>query len=412
VSRLEFPIKDLLRDPTEEPALRRIWERIDGRLPAARRRRRRAAMGGLALAAAGAVAVVVTLGPRRDAGPLRFSDGRALVAVDAPALGARLALSDGSMIELGAGARFAPLESSGTTFLGVLQRGSASFDVRPGGPRRWQVECGLATVEVVGTRFSCERSAGGLRVSVQRGAIILRGERVTDRARRLAAGESLDITETGLSAATALGPTPVGAGLVADRLEDERVAASVPRAGAADEGAAGDERPEEATSSATAAAGEPRASWRELARRGRSVEAFAALGGEGVRREAKRLGVADLLALADVARLSGHPAEAVAPLERILSDFAHDPQAPLAAFALGRLELDALGRPRAAAVALERALELGVPRSLHEDVRARLVEAHERAGHADAARAAAEAYLREFPSGRHRAEMETVLASH
>lgn len=47
--------------------------------------------------------------------------------------------------------------------------------VQPGGPRRWQVEGGLATIEVVGT-------AGRLRVSVQRGAIVVRGEGVPDRA--------------------------------------------------------------------------------------------------------------------------------------------------------------------------------------------------------------------------------------
>jgi transmembrane sensor len=393
VSRLEFPLREHLRDPSEESALRRIWERIDGRLPDARRRRRRVTFGGLAFAAAAAVMLVAFLGPRPDSGPLRFVDGQALAAVDAPSVGARLALSDGSTIELGGGARFAPLESSGTTFLGVLQRGSASFDVRPGGPRRWQVECGLATIEVVGTRFSCERAPGRLRVSVQRGAIIVRGERVADRARRLVAGESLDIVEAVASASVALEPASGGLGSPEEANEAlEPSAPSEPNLGAA--------------------AGAAHASWRELARRGRPVEAFATLGAPGVRREARRLGVADLLALADVARLSGHPAEAVAPLERILSDFAHDPQAPLAAFALGRLELDALARPHAAAAALERALELGVPRSLHEDVRARLVEAHERAGDGDAARAAAEAYLREFPSGRHRAEMEAVLASH
>jgi transmembrane sensor len=389
VSRLEFPLKDLLRDPTEEPALRRIWERIDGRLPDARRRRRRVAFAALTLAAGAAAAAVVGLRP--DAGPLRFGDGRALVAVDAPASGARLALSDGSAIELGGGARFAPLESSGTTFLGVLQRGSAAFDVRPGGPRRWQIECGLATVEVVGTRFSCERGPGRLRVSVQRGAIIVRGERVADRARRLVAGESLDVTE-------AVPGTP---GAVAESAPFE------PASAAGEALAPGAEEAEPIAAEETIA----RAPWRELARRGRPADAFAVLGAQGVRRETRRLGVGDLLALADVARLSGHPAEAVGPLERILSDFAHDPQAPLAAFALGRLELDALARPRQAASALERALELGVPRSLREDVRARLVEAHQGAGDGAAARAAAEAYLREFPSGRHRAEMETALAS-
>jgi transmembrane sensor len=375
VSRLELPIKDSLRDPVDEAALHRIWMQIDGRFPVSRRNRRRALVGGLALA--GCAAIVLALTARHDAGPLRFSDGRALFAVDAPEGGARLSLSDGSSIELRGGARLEPLETSGTTFLAVLQRGTAAFDVRPGGPRRWQVECGLATVEVVGTRFSCERAPGRLRVAVQHGHVVVRGERVADRARRLAAGESLDVVEA-------------------------------PRAEAAPEVPPADEalgEPIDDAPAPVAAAPHPPA-WRELARGGRHGEAFAALGEAGLRRETQRLGVADLLALADVARLSGHPRQAVAPLERILSGFAHDPQAPLAAFALGRLQLDALDQPRRAATALERALALGVPKSLKEDVRARLVEAYGRAGDRAAARAAARAYLREFPDGRERVEME------
>jgi transmembrane sensor len=320
-------------------------------------------LSALAVAVAVAAAALV-VGLRRDAGPLRFADGRALVAVDAPPEGARVALSDGSTIELGGGSRFEPLESSGTTFLGVLQRGDASFDVRPGGPRRWQVECGLATVEVVGTRFSCERGPGRLRVAVQRGAVVVRGERVADRARRLAAGESLDVVGS---------PGAASLEAIAD---DESAAVAAPEAPRPGGGPAGDSAAAGEQPIADESAAGARASWRELARRGRPSEAFAALGTQGVRREVRRLGVPDLLALADVARLSGHPAEAVAPLERILTDFSHDPQAPLAAFALGRLELDALDRPSAAAAALERALELGVPRSLREAVQARLVEAH------------------------------------
>jgi transmembrane sensor len=386
VSHLEFPLKNLLRAPTEEPALRRIWQRIDGRLPDARRRRRRIALMSVAITGVAFAGVALLVGARRDAGSLHLSDGHALVAVDAPAAGARLALSDGSTIELGGGARFEPLESSGTMFLGVLQRGSASFDVRPGGPRRWQIECGLATIEVVGTRFSCERAPGKLRVSVQRGAIVVRGERVADRARRLTAGESLDLVVGDIEAAPPAAASP-----------DETAATGAAASLAQHEPLGGP-------------SGAERTSWRELAHRGRPGEAFAALGAQGIRREARRLGVVDLLVLADVARLSGHPTEAVAPLERIVSDFAHDPQAPLAAFALGRLELDALDAPHPAAAALERALELGVPRSLREDVHARLIEAYDRGGDRAAARSAAQTYLREFPSGRHRAEMETVVA--
>jgi DNA-directed RNA polymerase specialized sigma24 family protein len=124
----------------------------------------------------------------------------------------------------------------------------------------------------------------------------------------------------------------------------------------------------------------------------------------------ERLGVPDLLVLADIARLSGHPAEAVIPLERILRDFPGDSQAPLAALALGRLELDTLDRPAKAATALTRALSLGVPRTLRQDVRTRLVEAYARAGNRTAARAAAAAaYLREYPDGRDRSIVESQM---
>jgi transmembrane sensor len=126
-----------------------------------------------------------------------------------------------------------------------------------------------------------------------------------------------------------------------------------------------------------------------------------ALGTEGLRRESRHLGVNDLFALADVARLSGHPADAVVPLERIVTDFANDARAPLAAFALGRLELDSLGQAQAAAIAFRKALALGIPSGLREDVRARLVEANVRSGDAGAARRAADAYVDEFPNGRH-----------
>jgi transmembrane sensor len=392
VTRVELPVKDQLRDPAEGSALNRIWNQIDGRALAARRRRRRVSLGGVVLATCAGLAVATFV--RRDAGPLRLADGRALVAVDAVGAETRVALSDGSALELGAGARFEPLESTGTTFIGVLQRGRAAFDVRPGGPRRWQIECGLATVEVVGTRFSCDRAPGRLRVAVEHGVVLVRGERVPDRARRLGAGEAIEVVAGAESVVEAeqAGRTTLTTTSGAAPTDD------VPLAPVGD-------APEGAT---TTTAGHT-VPWRELARRGRHDEAFVALGAQGVRRETQRLGVSDLLALADVARLSGHPREAVAPLERILSAFAHDPQAPLAAFALARLELDALDRPRRAETALERALALGTPQSLREDVRARLVEARDRAGERASARLAARAYLREFPVGRYRNEMETRL---
>ena len=388
VSQLRYPLREGLRDPADEAALRRTWEAIDARFPRRRRRWTPAIGFASALALAGAIAVFVVV--RHDPGPLRLADGQAVVAVEAPAFGARMSMSDGSSIQLSGGARLDPLESTGTSFVAFLEKGSADFEVHPGGPRKWRIECGLATVEVVGTRFSCERSPGQLRVAVTHGIVLVTGERVPDRVRRLAAGQSpgggrRDVGPGPPPARRrrsrpppATGRRPRGSSLRRSN-RSARPVAPRPTPGASWPGAAGTRRPS------------PRS-----ARRGSGAES-------------RRLGIADSFALADVARLSGHPADAEAPLERILGEFASDGQASLAAFALGRLELDSLGRPRKAANALNRALALGIPQSLREDVRARLVEAYARAGDLAAARAAAETYTREFPGGRYTKTIESRL---
>jgi transmembrane sensor len=354
MSKLKFPLKASLRDPADERALQRMWQAIDSRFPRAHRKRSLALIALPVFAAAAGVALVVFL--RHDPGPLRLANGAAIAAVDAPAGGMRLAMSDGSAIELATGARFEPIESSASAFIGILERGTGSFDVRPGGARRWQIECGLATVEVIGTRFSCSRGPGRLLVNVEHGVVLVRGERVPNRTRRLAAGESLEVLA--VNEEPAAPEAPAGAGSDVAAAATAEPAAEADRPGAAPAG--------------------NRPGWRELARSGHHREAFATLGTQGIRREAKRLGIADLFALADVARLSGHPADAVGPLQRIIDGFPSDPQAPLAAFALGRLQLDDLGRPQAAAAAFSRALELGAPESVRDNVRARLAEARAR----------------------------------
>jgi transmembrane sensor len=388
MSQLRLPLKDHLCDPVDEAALHRIAEEIDSR-SLGRKRRGLLPLVVIGATAAAAVIVVATAQRHHDAGPLLLADGRDLVTVDSGGAPSEISLSDGSHIRLLPGARMEPLESTGATFSAIVAQGRADFDVRPGGPRHWTIECGLATVEVVGTEFSCERGPGRLRVEVRHGVVLVRGERVPERARRLSAGESLDIRdETDRSMAMA-GDTldPAALRERADSQEAVAIAATMETANRED--------------SQPRAYGSVARPWRDLARRGRHEDAYAALGPEGLRRESKRLGVNDLLALADVARLSGHPAEAVMPLDRIIGDFANDAQAPLAAFALGRLELDSLGHAQAAASAFRKALTLGIPRSLREDVRARLVEACSLSGDSRAAQRAADAYLAEFPKGRH-----------
>jgi len=152
-------------------------------------------------------------------------------------------------------------------------------------------------------------------------------------------------------------------------------------------------------------------SWREEAAQGHHAEAYALLGSSGLEREVGRAASSeDLFTLADVARLSGHPERARAPLARLLELYPHDARAPLAAATLGRIELD-LGQPNRAARAFERALGLGAPIALEEDLRARLVESWVRAGDLDAARAAGVLYRKRFPDGRRKAEVDRWLSS-
>jgi transmembrane sensor len=388
MSQLRFPLKDHLIDPVGEAALHRIALAIDERTQG--RKRRRFFPLVLVGATAAVVAIVMAISHgHHDAGPLLLADGRDMVAVEAGAGPSEIALADGSRIQLSLGARIEPLASTDATFSAIVVQGRADFEVRPGGPRHWVIECGLATVEVIGTAFSCEREPGRLHVEVRHGVVLVRGERIPDRARRLSAGESLDLKDDAGRLPTVTGPDS------AWPAPSEKPGLSPPTP--AEDTVDLANREDRVHERRTAA---PK-TWRELAQRGRPGDAYAALGTEGLRRESRRLGVSDLLALADVARLSGHPAEAVMPLERNLSDFSNDAQAPLAAFALGRLELDFLGRAHAAAAAFRRALALGIPRSLREDVRARLVEAYARSGDGSAAQSAADAYADEFPEGRH-----------
>jgi len=142
----------------------------------------------------------------------------------------------------------------------------------------------------------------------------------------------------------------------------------------------------------------PSSTWRALADRGAYADAFAALG-ERALGEASRQSVSEdeLYALADTARLSGHPRLAVTPLRRLMDEHASG----VAALTLGRLQLDALDDPRGATRSLARADALSVPAHLAETLLARRVEAHRRAGDADTARSLAAAYLRAHPEGRY-----------
>jgi transmembrane sensor len=139
-------------------------------------------------------------------------------------------------------------------------------------------------------------------------------------------------------------------------------------------------------------------SWKKLAAAGDYDRAYALIQTPGT-------SVGDnpeeLLLAADSARLSGHADRAVPLLRRMIARYPTDSRAGLAAFTLGRVLLDDLGRPREAAAAFAAAYERGGP--LAEDALAREVQSWAGAGDVTAMKDAARRYLTAYPAGRHAA---------
>lgn len=138
------------------------------------------------------------------------------------------------------------------------------------------------------------------------------------------------------------------------------------------------------------------ARWRQLAERGEFNAAYDAL---RATKAPPRDEPEELLLAADVARLSRHPQEALAPLRRLLERYPRDPRTPLAAFTLGRTLLDELGQPAESARAFARARALAPHGPLVDDALAREVEAQARAGEPEKARQLALEYLKRLPDG-------------
>lgn len=371
-STLPEPLREALREPFTDGDLAPLWPRIEGR-----RARRSAARAGFFAAAVATAALALVVARRHRspvavAGPLHLADGAAVPVLDGDRSERAVSLDDRSRLTLSAGARLEPRRNDARTFDTALARGRVRFDVQPRGPRAWSIDCGLAVVRVVGTSFALERSPGRLHVEVFHGLVRVEGERVPGRARRLGAGESLDVTEEAAA--------PVVAAVVAPVAPTQP---AVPRP-----------------------ARNPRSeAWRSLAAQRDFDGAYDALGPGGAESRARTASADDLLALGEVAHRSHHYGEAAGLYERFVGEHPEHPEAAMVSFTLGRLQLDQLSAPRDAARTLDRARRAGVSRYLLEDVLARLVEARARSGDTAGAREVAGEYGRLFPGGRRAADV-------
>jgi transmembrane sensor len=107
--------------------------------------------------------------------------------------------------------------------------------------------------------------------------------------------------------------------------------------------------------------------------------------------------------------LSSHPADAVAPLRKLCERYPADKRAPIAAFTLGRVLLDDLGRASEAAGFFEKARTLWPSGPIAQEALAREAEAEKRARNPSRAQALAGQYLRLYPQGAYAAPMRRML---
>jgi transmembrane sensor len=401
MAELKRPLRDCLDPAYSEEDVQRIWHGVQRRT-ARRPLEARARWAVRAFALAGSVVLLVLwLWPGRSApGPLELATGEPLSSLTAAPSGAgtRVALSDGSNITLNPGARLDVLGNAGDVFYSVLRQGSSEFDVKPHGPRRWIVECGPATVEVLGTSFSCERQAGKLVVSVKRGVVLVRGATVPERVQRLTAGSSLAVAEVPAVADAAASAAPAADVPVLPVVTSSSAAPPVPSTSAAPPVSVGPSIALEQSPGHESFASTPGAFG------GASPAAFGARPSSSSTR-ARWDTVDMLMARAEGARLRGDSVEAARQLERIVALAPHDPRAGLARMMLGRLFLGQ--DPERAAEHFSAASSGVVPSGLAEDALARLVEAEARAGRRERARQAAEEYQLRYPNGARRAEVRS-----
>ena len=329
--------------------------------------RRRRALASLDIAVAAACLVLAVAWMKTNAARRPIADvpvaANPSEAIEAPRM---VAFADGSRAELADHQAELRIDQDAPQLVVASLKGAARFDVVPNASRAFEVRTGDVRVRVLGTRFSVQELAEGqTHVSVDRGRVQVEwvgGSRV------LAAGESGVFPPTAV-ATRDLDAPPKREPLTTARPPVDHAAET----------------------------------WRDYAAKGEYDRAYVELNQKG--RAAVHDEPADLMLAADVARLSSHPVEALAPLRKLCDAYPSDKRAPVAAFTLGRVLLDDLGRATEAAAAFERARVLWPSGPLAEDALAREVEAWKRAGNAGHARAAAEDYLRQYPAGRHAAAL-------
>jgi len=343
------PLHRHFPDDLDEGQIKQMWQRID-HAPIASR-----GPWLWGFVAAGAVLLLAVVFFRAEPRQLALTSGSLPSVLSADSGPGASRFDDGSQVSLASGTRLEVLRNDPRSFVTALRRGGVTFDVKPGGPRHWIIEAGELSVEVVGTRFRVEHGMATTKVSVERGIVMVRGERVPGGSVRLTAGKSFELPAVADARAEASATPPP---------EDSPGVPPLATSGVGAGNVAA------AASVVSAVSAEPDA-----------------------RDEVERA-----LRAADAARQRADNAAAIRYFDAAFRQaMPGDARRGLAALSLARLLI--ASDPAKAATILRSSLS-DMPQALLEDASVRLVEAEKRAGNSEAATRAAADYERRFPAGR------------
>jgi transmembrane sensor len=407
VSQLDGLLQQVAKEQDALRAADPMVERLAGRFHRHVPRARRSARTWVVLAAAVAVCSALAVGLLRRPSALAVTVGSSGSAPLGAWLGAPdgdslpLDFSDGSRFELTpkSRARLVALEEKSARV--ELGEGRLHVHVIPGRSNDWRIDAGPFGVRITGTRFDVSYRAvdDAFELSVDEGQVELTGC-VFGKGRKLAAGQRVRASckiprlDVSYRDGQSLSGAPM-ASPAAPTLELERAPVAT----------------EAATVAAKPAAAPPApATWLALARAGKSVEAYAAAQREGFGDVCQKTDAESLTLLAEVARHAGAARQSELALVTLRRRFPGSAEAGLAAFGLGRLQFDEFGAYAAAARSFRTYLKERPGGPMTREALGRLIEASQREGDARGARAAAERYLRDYPSGPH-AKLASRLVS-
>jgi TolA-binding protein len=310
-----------------------------------------------------------------------------------------LRFAEGSRITLdpSSRARIAQTTPKGATL--VLEAGTAHLEIEPHPEASWRVVSGPYSVTVRGTAFTVgwDAATGTFEVSMRRGAVLVQGPGI-DQGVELSGEQHFLVRDPRHKApsppevpSAAPGPSGSSEALPRSAVSTREASPSVPSATAA----VSEPMPGSASSEPVAKAPE---TWSALAARGQFARVVQEADTRGVDAVLQGADLGDLWAFADAARVTGRGADARRALLAVRGRFAGSARAASAAFLLGRMSDDG-GSPGAAIPWYDRYLSEAPGGSFAPEAHGRRMVAWKRSGNQEAARRAAEAYLKQFPSG-------------